>query len=307
MKSILILYTGDDWEVEKPRHSDAQAFGYKTWGELCNESNIKLTRASIQWFKDGKFMKYWEFDGDWIKVNEPILPTVVYDKSRNYDSETGVVLNDVIAKKKEINSIIPLLNTPEFSELLDNKLNQSLIFHQFMPKTVLVNRGYFKNEDGKKVVIKEFYGSGGKKVSFPDERQIEIKSTSLVQEFLDGKNEHGVLQDYRIVFIEDKPQYMLSRIAKENSLYTNFHQGAKVEFINLNEYTNIVNYALEISKTLEVFDRRIFSLDFLKERDTGKLYLIEINTMPGLDVFDEHSKQILIQYLRNLNNYLISQ
>lgn len=307
MQSILILYQGDDWKRSKPHHSDAQSFGYATWASQCKKKNIELYRATPDWFRNGRFFRSWKFTANgWEKVKKAVVPTVIYDKCSIYDQKTGAILPKVMIQKNKIETACRVVNDPEFSNLFDSKLNQALIFSQYLPKSSLVYPGQVVLKKGKSpIVLKEFYGSGGKKVVISHEAKMVAQKKLLFQEFIDA-SKNGVLQDVRIVFLGSKPQYALTRIAKKGSLYTNFHQGAHIEFLDLKKLSRMIALAKEIMQPLEIFPKRIFSLDFLVAQKTGRAYLVEINSMPGLDVFSEKSKKILEGYTRNLTEYLLS-
>lgn len=309
MKSILILYNKDSWDIEQPKHTPAQKLGYSVWGQICQEKNIKLSRASFQWFNTEKkfFDKHWQYDnGKWLKKeNNKFLPTVIYDKTRNYDFKTIEYLPECYKKKLRIAACCPIINYPEMTNFLDHKLNQVLVFNKHMPNAKVVEKGeeYLALKDSP-VVLKNFFGSGGKQVQIITKGKVKIEQRMLKQEFIKAKKQ-GVLKDVRLVFIGDQVQFGLSRIAKQDCLFTNFHQGASIRFLDLKDYQDLIKKALAIAKPLQVFPKRIFALDFLFDAETGKEYLIEINTKPGLDVFDEKSKPILKKYLSNLTDYLL--
>src|SRR5689334_1521960 len=103
MNELLILYTGDDWDRDQPEYSPSQQLAYSLWGQMCLEKGIKLTRAAVNFFEDGKFVKHWEYTpAGWIKLTDPFLPSVVYDKSRMYHKTTGEYLSDVVKFKLAI-------------------------------------------------------------------------------------------------------------------------------------------------------------------------------------------------------------
>lgn len=309
-KTLLILYNDDDWNLESPDYTTSQKFAYNRWGDLADrELNVQLLRASQRWFQNGVFKKYWKYNNKirvWEKINGEILPTVVYDKSRVYDNITQQILPEYISVRKEIDKHVNVVNSPEFTELFTSKLNQSIIFKEFMPETKIIDQGKtLKNPDSDYLVIKNFYGSGGKQVNITNDSEVVINERSVIQKFIDGKDQDGKLQDIRIVFIGDEPQFALNRTAKEGSLYTNFHQGAKVSFTDLANVPGTLEICKKIIKKMEIFPSKVFSLDFLIESKSEQHYLMELNTMPGLDVFNESSIEIMDSYLVNLSKYLI--
>lgn len=306
-KSILILNNEEDWALNTPDFTPSQNLGYSTWGEVCAGLGIKLYRSNIHWFEDGKFNKGWEIqNGKWLKVNSTIIPSVVYDKCGNFDKSTGNLLLDIQQMKISIEKIIPILNNTYFDSLVDNKLNQAVIFKDFLPNTRLALSGeVIKNEKGQTIVIKNIRGSGGKQVQIKNDLNITIENNSIVQDFIDAKKD-GSVSDVRIVFLGETPQYALTRIAEKDSLFTNFHRGASIEFLNLENLQELLNLCKDILRKLEAFEKKIFSLDFMYDNTTNKYMLVEANTKPGLDVFDQKNIEILKKYLTNLSNYLVN-
>jgi hypothetical protein len=305
-KSILILYQENDWSESSPDFSDAQNFGYNTWAQLCRAQGLVLVRASIEWFTGKSFSKHWmNVDGKWTKVSHTIAPSVIYDKCNEYNPKTGELIPSLHAKKRDLARAFSVYNEPEFTELFHSKLQQAVIFGESMPKTELVHPGdKIKGTKTKPVVLKNFFGSGGKQVTILD-HNYTVTTKMLKQEFI-AASKNGVLKDVRIVFLGSEPVYALSRKAKKGSLFTNFHQGASIEFIPLSAISKEVSNAKKIAKKVTVFRKAIFSLDFLTDPKTKKIYLMEINTMPGLDVFSQESLTTLKSYLKKLTQYLLS-
>jgi glutathione synthase/RimK-type ligase-like ATP-grasp enzyme len=306
-KSIFILYQGDDWATTVPGHTDAQEFGYTAWGTLCEKQGIDLLRGSLAWFKNGAFTKMWRFEnGKWKKVAKKVKPNVIYDKCSLYDRKTGKLVTEVLEKKQEVEKYFTLVNDTEFTNLFDNKLYQSVIFHQYMPDSHLVQAGETVRKSGADpIVLKGFYGSGGKKVTISSALSVRADRKMLQQEFIHATHK-GTLQDIRIVFVGEKPVYALTRIAKKRSLYTNFHQGARIEFLDLKKLKNVLAITKKIVVQLRPFQKKVFSLDFLIDSKKRKPLLVEINSMPGLDVFSPESAAYLKKYLVALTHYLLS-
>jgi len=106
----------------------------------------------------------------------------------------------------------------------------------------------------------------------------------------------------RLVFHNNELVYALSRIAKQGSLFTNFHQGASAvlvpeESIPKEVFTIVKNIIAKIS----FFHENSFSLDFLFDVD-GKPFLIEANTAPGFDLLKIVGDDDLIT--KNLKNLI---
>lgn len=307
MKTLLILYSGDDWNLEQPSYSERQKVVYPKWSKYCEQREIKLIRANIDWFDGELFKKYWEYQNNkWVKVERNILPNAVYDKARNYDKSNGKIIPDVLSRKIDLSRLCIFINPPEFSFLMDNKLNQYISFGEFMPTTKYIAGGNtISNDDSKYVVIKGLYGSGGNEVKITRESNIKVSDNSIIQEFIDS-DVNGELRDFRIVYIEEKPFYALSRITTSDKKMTNASQGARIEFIDLQSIpSKITDIADKINQKLEVFENKIYSIDFIIETESDKPFLMEINTMPGVGVLYENS-EMMESYLMEITSYIFN-
>lgn len=308
-KNILILSDKDDWQEDQPDFIERHRFSYNFWGEYCIHNDITLTRAYWNWFGENNFKKYWKYigKGNWLKINENFIPNIVYDKCANLVfGEKKDRFVDIFESKRKISSACKFLNYLEFNNLFTSKLNQAIIFRDFISKTKVVRKGeIINNPSQKKIVLKDFFGSGGFNVKILDDKEIRINKDCLLQDFVDGR-ENGKLRDYRVLFVGEEMIYAVSRIAEKGNDYTNIHQGASVEFIGLSEISDILEKCKLLLKKLEYFKYKNFSLDFLKENKTGKIYLMEMNTKPGVGFFNEKTKSILENYLEKLTKHLLS-
>ena len=290
MKTLLTLYTGDDWKREQPVMSNGLDLSYRAWGKVAKKHNIELTRASMGWYRSGAFSKYWRYDGrsdSWQKVTKKITPDAIYDKARTYDKKTGNELTSLMGLKREIASSITMVNIPQFGELVDSKLNQAVIFPGAMPETMLHMPGtVIKNPSQKNVVLKAIGGSGGNYVTITKKKRIPVEYLSIQQEFVEA-TKRGVLRDIRICYIGDQPQYVYSRVAESGSLYTNVHLGAHMEFMKLKDIPDLLKLCKRLLQPLRVFPKRILSFDFLIDAHKRRPYLVETNTMPGTNNFSD--------------------
>ena len=295
MKKIVTIYYADDWNKEVPITNIDTRLSFEDWHQKGLENGIEMFRSSIQWYDAarGVFTKAWAFrDGQWKKIEEEIKPDMIYDKlggNRNHE------FHDLKMKMAEKTKVF---NTPLFQTLMNNKLNQSILLAEFMPLSFLaLDEEEFINNlsriNSEKVVIKQFYGSGGFGVIIDEKSKIdssELKYPVLVQEFIEsnigipGFSPNGVVADLRLVYFNHKLSYALSRIAKEGSLFTNFHQGAKAVMVPEEKIPeNVTVIAKKIIKKFSFFSEALYSIDFMFA-DDGKPYVIEINTTPGVDL-----------------------
>ena len=229
--------------------------------------------------------------GKWIRVESPIFPDAVFDKvSGKYDYS-------LFELKQRMTQKFPVNNSPLFRTLLNNKLAQYLAFSKFMPTTYVAENkiqleGAVVQIRTEKIVLKEVYGSGGKQVSITD--KISAQKTALsfpliIQEFIETSgipkfSPKGSVADLRLVYVNNTFIYALSRIAKNGSLLTNFHQGAHVVFVPSKTIPrNCLELSEKIREKLKLFQKVSYSLDFMFDT-MERPFFIEMNTTPGFDL-----------------------
>lgn len=295
-KTIVVAYLGDDWNKKQPITCDGTRRSFEYWHSEGLKQKIHIYRASIKWYdvKKRYFTKAWAFrDGSWKKMAGPIVPDMIYDK---ISGKHDYALHEL---KLKIAAHTKWFNTPDFRSVFDSKLTQYLLLKEFMPKSFALNsRGELlhtiKKIKTEQVVIKPFYGSGGFNISIGKKNTIlrkKISYPTLLQEFIDGScgipnlNQRAI-SDLRIVFINHKPIYALSRVVQGASLFTNFHQGASAIFVPLRTIpASARDLTKKIQEKLSIFPECEYSLDFIFNKQ-GKPFLMEINTTPGLVLID---------------------
>ncbi len=298
MKNLVVIYFEDDWKNKVPlKNSPKTREAFEDWHERGIKNNVAIYRASIKWYdpKRNIFTKTWAYrDKKWIKVTTPVKPDLIFDKL------SGKKDYEMFDLKMNISQKVKIFNHPLFRTMLDNKLAQYLYLGEFMPKSFLATnqtelQQVFPKISSKKVVIKPLYGSGGFGIIIDEKEKIDFKKIQFpvfVQEFI--KSEKGIpglskeneVSDLRMIFINHKLIYALSRIAKKGSLFTNFHQGATAVLI---PEKSIPKSAKEVAKKignkLSIYPEANYSLDFIFT-NAGKPLLVEMNTTPGFDLLN---------------------
>jgi glutathione synthase/RimK-type ligase-like ATP-grasp enzyme len=308
MKTLLIQYNYEDWDKIAADVSEHSNRYYMIWNHLLRQRGIQMVRASMLWYQNMQFDKYWLVNkyGVWEKVDKPIRPTWIYDRTRSHELGTGDISPRIYLKRHEINKHYPMVNLPEFTNLFDNKLFQYMIFHKHMPKSRYLAPGAtLQNPQGKRLVIKRFGGASGQYVQITNSKKITVSDDSLVQEFVNARK-RGVLQDIRTMFIGDQSVYVYTRVAAPTSLYTNVHKGASFYFLDRKQpwLKKLLAHAVRIAGPLRVFPKRVYSLDFLYDAKTNRPLLIESNVTPGTDWFTDDQ---LVHYLTILTDHITSK
>jgi glutathione synthase/RimK-type ligase-like ATP-grasp enzyme len=294
MKKIVVIYWSDDWHKDVPISAEATRLAFQEMQAEGLKVGLDFYRASWKWLdlKTGLFEKAWNFrDGLWHKIAGPIKPDMIFDKLKGQrDFET-------FDSKMELSKKVRIYNSPVFRVNFDNKFAQYLILSNFMPKTVLIESRSqlelaFDGIKSKQVVVKPVYGSGGFGIYIGDKNLSKIPDEGyplIAQEFIDGSGipdftPKGALADLRMIYMNDKLLYSLSRVAKKGSLFTNFHQGAVPVLVPEESIPESAkNLAAEINKKMVLFKDANYSLDFIFDK-SGEPLLVEVNTTPGFDL-----------------------
>jgi len=295
VKTILTLYGSDDWHVDEPFENAGVVRMYEIWESIGKRKGFQIARASMEWFVNGAFTKYWHLsNGKWRKVKRRLKPTVIYDRSLVYDRKTGRIIHTDYLKKQEITKFVPIVNVPDFTRLMDNKLYQAAIYRDVMPDTVLVTPGTIvKNPTGKRIVLKALGGAGGRFVYITRAKRIKVTERMIKQTFLDAERD-GRFEDFRIHFVGDRAMYIYTRVSQKGSVFTNVRKGAEFHFISFKDQPRVHKLALELHKRLSVFPKKIYAIDFMIERRTGKPNVIEVNSAPGMIASDNRRHEILM-------------
>ncbi|MBN2368774.1 ATP-grasp domain-containing protein [Candidatus Woesearchaeota archaeon] len=189
-------------------------------------------------------------------------------------------------------------NPKKFEEFARDKYKCYLFLKGFnMPHTELYSKENLKKFliDKGSTVIKPRFSAKGENVFFIKsiEEIPEICADDFViQEKIDAKKIEDHVFDVRVLFYENK-YYYYSRVSKKDSLLTNLAQGGRAEstekilefcFPDEKEkiMSDIFNTSSKIIKALKQrFSLAKAGIDFLIDK-TGKIYLLEINSKPGI-------------------------
>ena len=297
MKKVLILFDEKNWKDKEP-FDDKKAYPcYEYFYQLAEERGLKMYRASYQWYdKRRKFFKYaWTLNHHkWHKIKK-IKPDIIYDKAK-FNSQT-------LHFKEDIKNVYKIINSPDFSFLLGNKLYASLLspryFKPYHPvKNFCDLKRVTKIIKSKKIVLKPATESGGKNITIIDKSKIRPASLSyplLAQEFIENsagiKNIAKGYHDLRIVFVNNKLINSFVREPARGSLLANLAQGGTMFFINPSKLPLSLSPVIsEVQKLFSAFDPKIYSMDFIFD-NKQKPWIVEFNTMPGFYFFSDEDKR----------------
>jgi glutathione synthase/RimK-type ligase-like ATP-grasp enzyme len=318
MKTILLIYSGDDWKKERPFTSNANyryiANNYEQWSLYSKKEHIQTVRASIKWYneKTGKFSKYWHYDGAWKKIKKAIKPDIVFDKTMtNYRIDTSPILRGMMKKG------IKVFNNPAFRDRFGNKLSDLRYWSDYMPETLVVfnaktARSVAQDHFGKqRFVAKEIFGTGGKNVYIgvlEDMPFEDVEFPLVLQKFMTSVGAPGLkgtISDLRLEFMDHKLVLAYSRVAQD-SLYTNTNKGAYVEKTRKKDIPKeVMQMVKEMQKKMRGFSNCHYALDFFFTKDGPKF--IESATCPGFGIHaGAWTKKEREKYFAAFNKALLS-
>jgi len=142
MKKVLILFSKSEWKKSKPPQDEAYRYSYEYFYSLCKKNGIQMYRASYEWYdyKKNIFKHAWIFNNkgnDWQRVHN-IRPDLIYDKTK--------ARLEIFHKKELIGENFPFINDLLFTQIIDNKFLNSLMFRQWSKAGWLIRN---KNEINK--------------------------------------------------------------------------------------------------------------------------------------------------------------
>lgn len=295
MKKVLILFGKSNWRKSRPFSNKKYMYSYEYFYDLCKKNGIQMYRASYQWYNFEKkvFSHAWIFEekgGVWSKV-ENIKPDLIFDRTKpNLEQRLNV---DNISVDFEV------FNNTEFTKIIDNKLNTSLLFSKWSKKNFIVNKNddlerIMKKIKSRKIVLKPIDQSGGANVIIGEKKYVAEKikkekikiNNWIIQEFIDSsKGIPGIMKgihDLRIVLVNDDVAYSYFRKPAEGSLLANIAQGGAMEIIPIEKIPNSIFSILERAKDIfSGFENKLYTIDLMFDED-GKPWIVELNSMPGM-------------------------
>lgn len=312
MKKVLILFGKSDWKDSSLFSNKAFQASYECLYSLAKQNGIQMYRASYQWYDYEKhiFEYAWTYEdeGGW-KSARGIKPDLIYDKTK-----AGT---ETYYKKELIAKHYRFVNSLRFTQMLDDKLITSMIFHRWSKKSWIVNnpeklRKILPKIKSRKLVVKPISESGGKNVQIIQKNEainkVTFSNDYIIQEFIDSSS--GVpgvsenMHDLRLIFVNNKISYAYIREPKEGNYLANLSQGGSLSVIP----TDNIPYSLQpiircANRVFETFNPRIYSIDFMFD-ENKRPWIVELNSMPGLYFTSEEKPYMLGLYQELIEVFL---
>lgn len=281
----------------KPLYDEA----YRTLYAMAEKRHIRMVRVSTDWYDEQKkvFKSYVGLeDGKWIQHDEHLRPDLVYDKSSSLERFQKI--------KRGIEEMYPFLNATDFTRQADDKLQASLLLPRyFQPYLLIENQAQWEEasrEPSDCIVAKKAIGSGGDEVYIGPRSKFEPKRFTypfLLQKFIDSSRGipgivHGP-HDLRMIFIDEEFIYAYVRTPKAGEFRANVAKGGSMFLVEKERLPQALAPLIEnVQRVFRRFSPKIYTIDCMFDR-TGRPWIIELNTMPGL-YFAPHERSAMLHF-----------
>jgi glutathione synthase/RimK-type ligase-like ATP-grasp enzyme len=304
MKKVLILFGKYNWEANPAFLNKDNQISYEHLYSIARQKGIQIYRASFQWYDyDKHIFKYaWAYEAKsgWTRMHD-IEPDLIYDKTT-----AGL---EIYFKKELIAKRYRFVNSLRFTQMLNDKLVTSMIFHKWSKKSWVVNnpeklQSILTKIKSRKLVIKPISESGGKNVQILRKEEalgrVTFDNDYIIQEFIDSSSGvpgvSGHMHDLRLVFVNDKICYAYIREPKEGNYLANLSQGGTLSIVPVRDIPKSLRPIIRcINRVFETFKPRIYSVDFMFD-ENKRPWIIELNSMPGLYFTPQEKPHMLELY-----------
>jgi hypothetical protein len=242
-----------------------------------------IVRSLSTFLGGNTFKGYWEFDGTtFARREEAIDLDLVYDK--------GYFVGDGRTK---------LLNDPEMNRICTDKRATIAMFPDLSPTTVeAADRAALERVlsgwETPMAVAKPVDGAEAKGVvigSPADVLAADHEFPVIVQQYVDTSGGiPGILDgvgDLRTILVDGEVALTYARKAKEGTLISNVSKGGtEIEVLPERRPGEALDIAFAIDKAFAPLSKhRVFCVDCARDA-SGRWYVIELNSKPGLSVRD---------------------
>lgn len=286
--SGLILFTPNKKSPSADFAGGALKDSYTELFLLAEKHGLKLYRASTEWYDAdlAVFRQAWHWDGSEWALAYNVVPQVIYDKASSAGRSHLI--------KQQLLKTFPLINHPSFSRHAGSKLSVSQAFQKYSKPYFLtassteLSKALRHFAQGK-VVAKPDRGNSGKGISIMTKHAL-LKNPPrfpiLLQEFVDSKT--GIpgimkgLHDLRLIFSGETLLYTYYRSPKKGSYLANVAQGGTQTMVMKEDLPHSVwTIVKAVQKYYQKYRDKIYTIDLMFDK-TGRPWIVELNTMPGL-------------------------
>lgn len=287
-KTVLTLYTAHDTDVDTAFGDKKYQAAYEYLYTLAKEHGLRMCRAPLSWYDAvaDRFSKAWVYESGMWSIVSDIRPDMIYDKS--------ATLPENHALRTLLASRYPFMNDPEFSRVAGDKFLAAELLPEHFKRSLLVESQEILPErmailSGERLVAKPLHGSGGEGVVIADRTTLAEENFEypiILQEFIDSSrgiaNITPGYHDLRLVFVNDALIYSYIRIPREGSLLANVAQGGRMQIVEPQDLPQSLDPIVrDVQAALSKFPNKIYTIDLMFD-ETGRPWIVELNTMPGI-------------------------
>lgn len=256
---------------------------YDEVARLIEEKGARfhIVREQRTFLGGNRFKGYWEYEnGEFVRHEEEIELNLIYDK--------GSFVGDARSR---------LLNDAEMNRICVDKRATIEMFPDLSPKTLEVKdraelEEALKHWPSPMVVTKPVDGAEAKGVVIG--APAEVLKTGhefplLVQEYVDTSGGiPGIIDgvgDLRTILVDGEIALTYARKAKEGSLISNVSKGGKeIEVLPEQRPADAMDIVMKVDERFKPMSiHRVFCVDLGRDV-SGRWYIIELNSKPGLSV-----------------------
>ncbi len=301
MLTTVIISSPSDKALYQAFQSDTYRLAYTAFAIEAAQQGVQLYRAPINWYEQDyqTFQSAWYWDGrSWV-LQANVTPQVIYDKATHTPQSLVI--------KRALEQLFPLVNPIDFSLHAGSKLYTTQTFSNYT-KPLHLAQDHIELETithsipGEKIVLKPDRGNSGEGIFIYTKGETlpkEITFPIFAQEFIDSSaGIPGVMQglhDLRLIFSQEQLIYSYYRTPRKGSFLANLAQGGTQTMVEKNDIPASIWKVVELVQAYySNFSEKIYTIDFMFDK-TGKPWIIELNTMPGL--YPDESERPYIQKL----------
>lgn len=285
---------------------------YAYFLQTCQNNHLKAAfSTSADIVGPGYFRSFWTFiNNQWTKNDHPCFSTLIFDKfsptnqliksKRQQLFSTPAIfpfnnpfLFDLFFDKQKTYDTLPLHTIPTVS-LIQNTSESVNSALKSLKK--LIDNSSHSKDFNQKVVLKDRYGAGGKRIyqfTFTQIPQIlavisRHPDISFIIQPLVKFDQGFIYQkisaptDIRLIYLNGEIVQSYIRIAKKGEFRCNEHQGGSLIYVTSHQIPKkLITVSNKIAQSL-TDKSSLFALDFIISNH-GHVYLLEGNTSPGLD------------------------
>ncbi len=308
---------------------------YEYFLKYCKSVGLRAafsTTADI--IGPGLFRSYWVYTNGWRRILQSAQTSFVFDKFSATDYRNVSTAKVLLSGEEPVR----LFHRDVIRDTFDNKLNTFVNFpdHAIPTSQITIHSNESitaaKTDLAEQIVVhpnasdftdtyilKDQFGSGGANIYLINDDadyvalRTEHPTTSFIlQPFIETSQsrfeEHTGRIDLRAILLNGEIVQSFIRIAKAGEYRANAYRGGTLVYIDVDQIPEeVVSKVESIKQRLPIADT-VFALDFIQS-NSGNYYLVEGNSMPGLNWFvpenAKHARKLMRLIINSIQKELL--